>query len=37
MLLQGKRIAIFNMANKRSIAWSIAKSMDAQGASLILG
>lgn len=25
------------MANKRSIAWSIAKSMDAQGASLILG
>lgn len=37
MLLQGKRIAIFNIANKRSIAWSIAKSMDAQGASLILG
>lgn len=37
MLLQGKRIAIFNVANKRSIAWSIAKSMDAQGASLILG
>lgn len=37
MLLQGKRIAIFNVANKRSIAWAIAKSMDAQGASLILG
>lgn len=37
MLLQGKRIAIFNIANKRSIAWAIAKSMDAQGASLILG
>jgi enoyl-[acyl-carrier protein] reductase I len=37
VLLQGKRIAIFNIANKRSIAWSIAKSMDAQGASLILG
>lgn len=37
MLLQGKRIAIFNIANKRSIAWAIAKSMDAQGTSLILG
>ncbi|NMB02248.1 MAG: enoyl-ACP reductase [Firmicutes bacterium] len=37
MLLQGKRIAIFNIANKRSIAWAIAKSMDAQGAHLILG
>lgn len=37
MLLQDKRIAIFNIANKRSIAWSIAKSMDDQGAQLILG
>ncbi len=37
MLLQGKRIAIFNIANKRSIGWAVAKSMDAQGASLILG
>lgn len=37
MLLQGKRIAIFNIANKRSIAWAIAKSMDAQGAHLVLG
>ncbi|HHU60397.1 MAG: enoyl-ACP reductase [Bacillota bacterium] len=37
MLLDGKRIAIFNIANKRSIAWSIAQSMDAQGAELILG
>lgn len=37
MLLDGKRIAIFNIANKRSIAWSIAKSMDAQGARLVLG
>lgn len=37
MLLKGKRIAIFNVANKRSIAWAIAKSMDAQGANLILG
>lgn len=37
MLLQGKRIAIFNIANKRSIAWSIAQAMDEQGAALILG
>lgn len=37
MLLQEKRIAILNIANKRSIAWSVAKSMDAQGANLILG
>ena len=36
-LLKGKHIAIFNIANKRSIAWSIAKAMDAQGAELILG
>ena len=32
-----KRIAIFNIANKHSIAWAIAKAMDAQGAELILG
>lgn len=37
MLLQDKRIAIFNIANKHSIAWAIAKAMDAQGAELILG
>ena len=37
MLLEDKRIAIFNIANKRSIAWAIARSMDAQGAKLILG
>ncbi len=36
-MLQGKRIAIFNIANKRSIAWSIARAMDRQGAALILG
>ncbi len=36
-MLQGKRIAIFNIANKRSIAWSIARAMDSQGAALILG
>lgn len=37
MLLEGKRIAIFNVANKRSIAWAIAKALDAQGAELIVG
>lgn len=37
MLLEGKRAVIFNVANKRSIAWSIAQAMDAQGAELILG
>ncbi len=37
MLLEGKKIAIFNVANKRSIAWAIAQAMDAQGAELILG
>lgn len=37
MLLEGKRIAIFNVANKRSIAWAIAQAMAAQGAELVLG
>jgi len=37
LLLQGKRIAVFNIANKRSIAWAIAESMAALGAELILG
>ena len=37
MLLKGKKFAIFNIANKRSIAWAIAKEMDAHGAELILG
>lgn len=37
MLLEGKVAGIFNVANKRSIAWAIAKAMDAQGARLILG
>lgn len=37
MLLENKTAAIFNPANKRSIAWSIAKALDAQGARLILG
>ena len=33
MLLQDKRIAIFNIANKHSIAWAIAKTMDAKALS----
>jgi len=37
ILLSGKRIAIFNVANKRSIAWAIAQEMDRHGAELILG
>lgn len=37
MLLEGKVAAIFNVANKRSIAWAMAKEMDAQGARLVLG
>lgn len=37
LLLQGKRVAVFNVANKRSIAWAIALSLDAHGAELILG
>lgn len=37
MILKGKRVAIFNIANKHSIAWAIAKAMDRQGAELILG
>lgn len=36
-MLQDQRFAIFNIANKRSIAWAIAQAMDAQGARLILG
>lgn len=36
-MLKGKKIAIFNIANKRSIAWSIAQAMDRHGAALILG
>lgn len=37
MLLADKRIVILNIANKRSIAWAIAKQMDAHGAELVLG
>ncbi len=37
MLLEGKRAAIFNVANKRSIAWAIAQAMASQGAEVALG
>jgi len=37
MILRNKRVAIFNIANKHSIAWAVARAMDAQGAELILG
>lgn len=37
MLLKNKVAAVFNPANKRSIAWAIAREMDAQGAQLLLG
>lgn len=37
MLLEGKKAAVFNVANKRSIAWAIAQSFAREGADLILG
>lgn len=37
MLLENKTAVVLNPANKRSIAWAIAKEMDAQGAKLVLG
>ena len=37
MLLQGKKAAIFNVANKRSIAWAIAQAFAREGAELVLG
>jgi len=36
MLLEGKTAVIFGVANKRSIAWSIAQSLASQGARLAL-
>lgn len=35
-LVEGKRALIVGVANKRSIAWSIAKALDANGASIAL-
>lgn len=36
MLLQGKKALVFGVANDRSIAWGIAKSLKAQGAQVAL-
>lgn len=36
-MLQGKKVAVFNVANRRSLAWAIASSMDEQGAHVGLG
>ena len=35
-LLDGKTALIFGVANKRSIAWSIARAADREGARLVL-
>ncbi|MGC8717357.1 MAG: enoyl-ACP reductase FabI [bacterium] len=37
MILKGKKVAIFNVANKKSIAWAIAQSVIAQQGEVILG
>ncbi|MCX7796143.1 MAG: enoyl-ACP reductase [bacterium] len=37
MILQGKKIAIFNVANKKSIAWAIAQSVIKYGGEVIIG
>ncbi|VVM07881.1 enoyl-ACP reductase FabI [Methylacidimicrobium tartarophylax] len=36
-ILEGKTALVFGVANKRSLAWSIAQAWSAEGASLILG
>ena len=36
-MLQGKKVSIFNVANRRSLAWAIAAAMDGQGAHVALG
>lgn len=36
-LLEGKIAAIFNPANKRSIAWGVAQAFQREGATLVLG
>ena len=35
-ILQGKKALIFGVANKRSIAWGIAKAMYREGATIAL-
>jgi len=37
MILKGKKVAIFNVANKKSIAWAIAQSIMEQHGEVILG
>ncbi|HEY8531753.1 MAG TPA: enoyl-ACP reductase [Limnochorda sp.] len=37
MLLEGKKAAVFNVANKWSIAWAIAQAFAREGADLVLG
>ena len=37
MILKGKKVAIFNVANKRSIAWAIAQSIMNYGGEVIIG
>lgn len=37
MILKGKKIAIFNVANKKSIAWAIAQSIIKYGGEVIIG
>lgn len=36
MMLKGKRVLVFGVANERSIAWAIAKKMKSEGASVAL-
>ncbi|RMG17802.1 MAG: enoyl-ACP reductase [Planctomycetota bacterium] len=36
-LMDGKTVAVFGIANKRSIAWGIARTLAAEGATLLLG
>ena len=35
-LMDGKTVVVFGVANKRSIAWGIAKALDREGAKLVL-
>ncbi len=37
MILTGKKVAIFNVANRKSIAWAIAQSIMKYGGEVILG
>ena len=35
-MMSGKKVVIFGVANKRSIAWAIAQAADAEGAKLVI-